>query len=345
MKKHPLKRSNILLISPKFFNYDQIIIKALSSLGAKVDFYDNRFSSCFIVKVLLRVAPILLEPLNRKYYKSICKMNGQCDYDYVLLIKGEGISNFSFNLLKSTFSQATFVFYAWDSLENYKFDYKILNKFDVAYSFDRRDCNQFQKLIYKPLFYHLEAEEKIACFDVKKEGLKFLFIGTVHSDRWMVLNKITESIKQEDITAVLDYYLFYPSKFIFFIKKIFDKNMAMFPMSEVNWTPLTPLQTQKKISGADFIIDVNHPKQHGLTIRTIEALGLNKKLITTNSEISKESFFSDSNILIVNRENPVVPARFLQKPFDYSVNQKINSLQLENWIIDLLRSADFENEN
>ena len=40
---------------------------------------------------------------------------------------------------------------------------------------------------------------------------------------------------------------------------------------------------------SEVILDINHPGQNGLTMRTFEALGAGKKLITTNTEIKKLS--------------------------------------------------------
>jgi len=51
------------------------------------------------------------------------------------------------------------------------------------------------------------------------------------------------------------------------------------------------------------IIDIERPLQKGLTMRTIEMLGTNKKIITTN------------NIFIIDRNNPIIDEIFLNKEY------------------------------
>ena len=51
------------------------------------------------------------------------------------------------------------------------------------------------------------------------------------------------------------------------------------------------------------IIDIERPLQKGLTMRTIEMLGKNKKIITTN------------NIFIIDRNNPIIDEIFLNKEY------------------------------
>ena len=46
-------------------------------------------------------------------------------------------------------------------------------------------------------------------------------------------------------------------------------------------------------------------------MRTIEALVLKKKLITTNTNIKYEDFLLPENFLIVDRTQPVIPVAFL----------------------------------
>lgn len=60
---------------------------------------------------------------------------------------------------------------------------------------------------------------------------------------------------------------------------------------------------------------MHHPLQTGLTMRTIESIGAQKKLITTNRDIVNYDFYRPENILIVDRERPAVDAEFLAEPY------------------------------
>ena len=80
---------------------------------------------------------------------------------------------------------------------------------------------------------------------------------------------------------------------------------------------------------------MQHPKQTGLTMRTIETLGAKKKLITTNPHVKEYDFYRPENILIVDRYNPVITKEFLDAPWKeipeniykkYSISSWLNSI-------------------
>lgn len=53
-------------------------------------------------------------------------------------------------------------------------------------------------------------------------------------------------------------------------------------------------------------IEIQHPSQKGLTTRAFESLGTKTKLITTNPAIRQYDFYNSNNILIIDRNNPVI---------------------------------------
>ena len=59
------------------------------------------------------------------------------------------------------------------------------------------------------------------------------------------------------------------------------------------------------------ILDINHPYQRGLTLRTFEALGA-KKIITTNQEIKKFPFYNENNVFVIDRTNIRLNKSFLK---------------------------------
>ena len=75
-------------------------------------------------------------------------------------------------------------------------------------------------------------------------------------------------------------------------------------------------------------------------MRTIEALVLKKKLITTNINIKYEDFYSPENFLIVDRARPVIPAEFLNTPYKEIESNIINSYSLESWLKKIFDSLE-----
>ena len=67
---------------------------------------------------------------------------------------------------------------------------------------------------------------------------------------------------------------------------------------------------------SNVVVDIQHPRQTGLTMRTIEMLGLGKKLITTNADIRNYDFYNPRNILVIDRDNPVIDEDFIRTPYE-----------------------------
>jgi len=88
-------------------------------------------------------------------------------------------------------------------------------------------------------------------------------------------------------------------------------------------------------SCSTVILDINHPKQSGLTMRTFEALGAGKKLITTNAEIKKYSFYNEDNICIIDRDKPELNVEFFKTPFIPIDQPLLNDMSIVGWIGEL----------
>lgn len=50
------------------------------------------------------------------------------------------------------------------------------------------------------------------------------------------------------------------------------------------------------------VLDICHSSQSGLTMRTIESIGLDKKLITNNSLVKEEPFYTPDMITVFNED-------------------------------------------
>ena len=85
------------------------------------------------------------------------------------------------------------------------------------------------------------------------------------------------------------------------------------------------------------VIDVENAGQHGLTMRSIEILGLKRKLITTNKDIKNYDFYNSSNVFILDRKNPVMDMEFFNVPYQMLEDDMYKKYSLENWIFEVLK--------
>ncbi|EEX2831637.1 glycosyltransferase, partial [Escherichia coli] len=74
-------------------------------------------------------------------------------------------------------------------------------------------------------------------------------------------------------------------------------------------------------------IDIHHPSQHGLTMRTIEAVGLNKKIITTNADIKKYDFYDPKDVYVYQSGDSKLPDVFLSTSTTNFKNREMYSLK------------------
>ncbi|MGX8940169.1 hypothetical protein ACWWJF_05820 [Symbiopectobacterium sp. Eva_TO] len=70
----------------------------------------------------------------------------------------------------------------------------------------------------------------------------------------------------------------------------------------------------QKVIESDVVIEINHPGQDGLTLRTIEALAFNKKIITNNIKIMQYDFYTDDRFFILGYNDIDSLQSFLERP-------------------------------
>ena len=91
-------------------------------------------------------------------------------------------------------------------------------------------------------------------------------------------------------------------------------------------------ETADAMTGHTAVLDIQHPTQRGLTMRTFEALAAQTKLITTNSAIQYYDFYDPENIAIIDRESPVLPDGFLDTPYAPVPKGVTDKYSINNWI-------------
>ena len=61
----------------------------------------------------------------------------------------------------------------------------------------------------------------------------------------------------------------------------------------------------EKIKRSRCLVDVIQGESSGLTIKTVESVVYDKKLLTTNENVKKEDFYKSQNILIYDKRKPI----------------------------------------
>jgi len=317
----------ILFFSVQTFNLEKEIVAKLNYFGASVDYYDERPSNGTLTKGVLRLKKALYKKKIKKYYEKILvEIEGE-SYDYLFVNRGEVLPSFFLEEFKKKQQTCFCIFYTWDSIKNNKHPLKILKYFDKKITFDYYDAKKYN-LKFRPLFF-LDYFSEVK---VESENLIYdlLFIGTAHSDRYSLVNEITKWSSTKGLKYFTYFYV--QGVFVFIFKKLFDKSFKKFKLAKMSFKSLKKSDILKLYNCSKVILDINHPNQAGLTMRTFESIGGKRKMITTNSEIKKYSFYNPNNIFVLDRDNVKIDENFFISDYQNIENITYNKLSIGGWI-------------
>lgn len=327
-----LAGKNILFLSPSFFNYEKRIAIKMEELGSKVRTYDERSVASALGRAFLKVNPGIFKIKSDKYYNRIIKENKRIEFDYILIIKCDMPSEGILKKFKLSFPNAKMCLYMWDSVDNIPGIKNKIKYFDYASSFDQDDCKAGLGLAFRPLFYTDEFVKKES--DGSQDIYDVAFLGTIHSDRYRVLKEIEALVKKEGLRYYSFYYL--QSKFIYYYYKLTKKSFRNTGMEDFSYGKKNHEQIVGLIEASKVIIDIQHPAQTGLTMRTFEMIGLQKKMITTNGDIVNYDFYRKENIYVIDRHKPVIDKEFLFTPYRRLPDEIYRKYTLKQWVFDVL---------
>lgn len=85
------------------------------------------------------------------------------------------------------------------------------------------------------------------------------------------------------------------------------------------------------------LLDIVQSGQTGLSLRVIEAILNNKKLITSNKDVRKYDFYHPDNILILDEQKLLNIRKFIYREFRVIPDEIKKKYTFENWIKDWLK--------
>ncbi|MDQ0595359.1 hypothetical protein QFZ37_003728 [Chryseobacterium ginsenosidimutans] len=322
-----LKGKKILFLSVSFFKYEKAIAKRLTEIGAEVDFYDERPSNSNFSKGIIRLNKSFYHlKINRYYNRILNEIQGK-KYDYFFLIKGEAIPTFFLDKIRENNPEMEMIYYNFDPLSEYPNLISHLKYFDKKFTFEYSDSVKYN-IGFRPLFYldeykNLSQDHQSLEYDV-------VFIGSAHTDRYVVGEKIKSVVDKLNLKSYFYYYAM--GRVAFRLKKIIDKSLKQFDITKVSFDKLNHHQIIDFYRKTKSVLDINKPFQNGLTIRTFEALASGRKLITTNSDIKNYPFYCQDNILVIDRDNIELDREFFETHFRELDKEILYKMSLDSFI-------------
>lgn len=315
----------ILLFCPwgTTVHYGRGIVHELEKRGATVVAYDERPSQGTAMKVVIRLLKKKLPVLFLRYIERIVRQHPVV-FDYVFVIRGEAFTVDAVNYLRHAYPQACFILYLWDILKTTNVK-ECIPYFDKVFSFDPVDAGTFPNMVFRPTFY-LDCFKEVASSSPGNVGITF--IGTLHSNRFEILQRIGKHLEKNGMNYY--FYYFLPSRLVYLRDFFLNKQQPRY--GDLHFESLSLTDTLGKMRESRCMLDLKYPAQLSLSMRAFEALAAKRKYITNNPEIRNYDFYRPANILVIDEKQPDIPAEFVYTPFEDVPEEICRKYSLEGWI-------------
>lgn len=323
----------ILLITPEFFQYYKYISDELCKQDCCVERFRDIPGTSTLVRGLSRLNKAFIKPAVEKHLNKMISRSKECQFDTVILVYG---MTFSFSpqmiqKLKDALPCASFVLYLWDSAKNLPGSLDIIPLFDKVFSFDKGDCQN--GINFLPLFY-TDIYKNIA--DSHENTDYFCsYVGTAHPQKLKHINDMSALLAEHYPDQFIYHYI--PSKLKYHYHKLKDSEYKNVRFSDLETDKLSFDRVASIFSRSVCVLDASQAGQTGLTMRTIEALGAKRKLITTNQTVKDYDFYDPANIYVYTVGDEFdFESEFFNSPYKELPEDIYEKYSLSHWVSSLL---------
>lgn len=269
-------------------------------------------------------------------------------YDLFLALSGVSVGERLIRHLETRNPHIKKVFYTWDDCTYYAFD-RMLSWFDRSYTFDVEDAKLNPKWNLLPIYCKAPAhsETQPILYDI-------FSIGTNHDDRLSYLYRILPQLRAKGLSYCirvieLQTTLSWKQQLKYHILKairskkheaylrrmefICDKK-DMYGMKQNFY--IAQNEYDEMISQSRCVLDDQRGTQSGLTAKFMWALANHKKIVTTNKWAYEYEFVSPKQVLIIDKDNPIIPEDFIKDHIKENELSDVSSYYIDRWVDELL---------
>lgn len=331
-----LQGKQILFLAPRFFSYENEIAEEMRRRGAHVDWLPDRPFDTPLMTAVTRLHPQSILPIADKIYRRQLNKWGRKKYDLVFVLNGQTLSRDLLAELRIDLPNTRFILYMWDSIKNRASSAEKFDLFDECLSFDPSSVELYGMRL-RPLFFAPSFESKC----IFEPQYHISFIGTAHTDRYSIISSI-DSALQPDIRRF--WYLYLQARWVYAVYLFANRSFQGANFNDFRFKPLPYSAVTDIFRKSRAILDIEHPGQTGLTMRSFETLGAEKKLVTTNPGVRELPFYSEQNIQVIDRSNPLLDTDFLHSPYAPVDPFIYDRYSLSGWLDEVLMNS-FPNKN
>lgn len=212
--------------------------------------------------------------------------------------------------------------FCWNKIDKAHCNYKNFQFKDRIFSTDPGDCRNFG-FQYNHMFYPKVVRQPAG----KVNRLFFVGADKGRAGYLSAIGKLMQKCGIESDLRILQERK----------SGIRAKSAAVLSGSNVTMIehPMIYSEYLRKMSECGILLEIVQEGQSALTMRTLESVFFQKKLITNNQDIITYDFYSDNNIFVLPQDlSKVTPEEirgFLEKPFQPYSDKTMEAYGFEHW--------------
>lgn len=316
-------KRKLLFIAPDYYGFNEVVLNGLKEYSdCDVSYIVSNFKYQyknwgeriynFFLKTLL--GRNLKEKKKDEYIKEFIKfINESNDYDVLLINAPYLLTNNQIEIALKKTKLSVVIF--WDSIEKIPMQKKYLEDFDIIYSFEPDDCAKYHLKKITNFYFAESNNDSNNLYDV-------CYLAT-YDERIKVAERIFKYFDEHNISVK---------------GKMFARRRQRLPKSIERIKEIIPFsKSYKYYLDSKIILDIAHPNQKGLSFRPYEAIGLRKKLITTNKDIVNYDFYNPNNIFVIEDvDNITIPLYFFKTDYEEIDIKLREKYHIKNWIHNII---------
>lgn len=269
-------------------------------------------------------------------------------YDLFLALSGYSVGERLVRHLETVNPHIKKVFYTWDNCAYYAFG-RMLPWFDRSYTFDVEDAKLNPKWSLLPIYCKLPVHNET------QPNLYDIFsIGTNHGDRLSYFYRILPQLKAKGLSYCikvieLQTTLSWKQQLKYHILKAIGSKKHEAYLHRIEFicdkedkygikqnSYIAQNEYNALISQSRCVLDDQRDTQSGLTAKFMWALANRKKIVTTNKWAYEYEFVSHKQVLIIDKNNPIISENFIKDPITEDEFSDVSSCYIDRWVDELL---------
>lgn len=296
----------ILFFGLDYHTYTRSIIAEMKGLGASVTYVDIQPRNLFF-KIVRTAARPLYEKYLVLHHAAAIRASKAVAYDKVVFLQAHQVSLENLYRLREVQKAAEFTLYNWDALTTH--DYRPQAPFfDRVLTFDRCDAEE-HGYGYLPLFCQRSMQGLRR--DRAQSGTLFMVGNIVKPQRYAAIEAFRAYCTEQGLVF---------RQYLKITPVVWSQLMrAGIRPKGVRLRPIGHNDFREMIETTLGVFDIANNAQSGQTMRMMENLCAGKKIVTNNTWVKREPFYSPDRIHIFDGLNFTGVSDFLCDPLIDSV--------------------------